>query len=119
MYLKRTTCLLQTPGQSPTKSSPRLEDRKPSKCFQTLTFQRQSKDFLVVISTRFTHSHSTVAEPDPEQGHKPSQRHYRWPLFVIAGVVLGILLAVLWLSFEIRRTERIRQLNSPGGQLTP
>jgi len=60
-----------------------------------------------------------VAEPDPEQGHKPSQRHYRWPLFVIAGVVLAILLAVLWLSFEIRRTERIRQLNSPGGQLTP
>jgi flagellar biosynthesis/type III secretory pathway M-ring protein FliF/YscJ len=81
-------------------------------------FQRQSKDFLVVIPIQFTHSDSIVAEPDPEQGHKPAQR-YRWPLFVIAGVVLGILLAVLWLSFEIRRTERIRQLNSPGGQLTP
>ena len=40
-------------------------------------------------------------------------------MFVIAGIVLGILLAVLWLSFEIRRTERIRQLNSPGGRLTP
>ena len=82
-------------------------------------FQRQSKDFLVVILIQLTHSDSIVVEPDPEQGHKPAQRRYRWPLFVIAGLVLGILLAVLWLSFEIRRTERIRQLNSPGGQLTP
>jgi hypothetical protein len=99
MCLKRTTCLLQ-----------------PSRA---KSHERQSKDFLVVTEAPFTHSDSSVAEPDPEQGHKPAQRHYRWPLFVIAGIILGILLAILWLSFEIRRLERIRQLNSPGGRLSP
>jgi hypothetical protein len=74
---------------------------------------------LVVTAAPFTHSDTTVAESDPEQGNKPVQRHYRWPLFVIAGIILGILLAILWLSFEVRRTERIRQLNSPGGRLSP
>jgi hypothetical protein len=49
-----------------------------------------------------------MAEPDtPER-----PRRYRWPIFVIIGLVLAILLAALWMSFEVRRTERIRRLNS-------
>jgi hypothetical protein len=47
---------------------------------------------------------------DPDTQERP--RRYRWPIFVIIGLVLAILLAALWMSFEVRRTERIRRLNS-------
>ena len=38
--------------------------------------------------------------------------HYRWPWYVLAGFLLAIILAVVWLSFEIRRTQRIREINT-------
>jgi drug/metabolite transporter (DMT)-like permease len=41
------------------------------------------------------------------------QPRYRWPWFVLAGVLLGFLLAVLWMSKEIERTRRIRDANAP------
>ena len=46
--------------------------------------------------------------PDPEK--RPS---YRWPWFVLAAVLLGIVLAVLWMSQEIARTRRSRDWNVP------
>ena len=46
--------------------------------------------------------------PDPE-----NQRRYTWPWFVLAAVLLAIALAVLWMSKEIERTRRIRDLNAP------
>lgn len=119
MCLKTTTCLLQ-PGQAKSHEEFTTPGGLTSaKRFQILTFQPQSKDFLVVIQPLFTHSDFPMAEPDPHQSHPPAQRRYRWPFFVLAAFVLGILLAVLWLSFEVRRTERIRQLNSPAGRLSP
>src|SRR5256885_139367 len=42
--------------------------------------------------------------------------HYKWPWFVLAGFLLAIVLAVLWMSREIERTRRIRDLNSPTPQ---
>ena len=42
-----------------------------------------------------------------------NKRRYKWPWFVLAAVLLGVLLAVLWLSREIERTRRIRDLNAP------
>lgn len=38
---------------------------------------------------------------------------YVWPWFVLGAVILGIILSVLWLSHEIERTRRIRDLNAP------
>src|ERR1041385_4209545 len=38
---------------------------------------------------------------------------HRWPWFVLAALIVAILLAALWLSFEIARTKRIRDLNAP------
>jgi hypothetical protein len=56
----------------------------------------------------------------PEQAEHEStqvpQRRYLWPWFVLGGVVLGIVLAVLWLSHEVERTRRIRDLNTPPPQ---
>jgi hypothetical protein len=46
----------------------------------------------------------------------PPHRRYTWPWFVLAAFVAGIILAILWLSVEIRHTQRIRDLNSPGIQ---
>ena len=44
---------------------------------------------------------------------REARPRYRWPWFVAAGVVLGIALAVLWMSQEIERTRRIRDANTP------
>jgi hypothetical protein len=41
------------------------------------------------------------------------RRRYSWPWFVLVALVVAILLAVAWLSFEIARTRRIRDLNAP------
>jgi hypothetical protein len=45
----------------------------------------------------------------PEAPAKPT---YRWPWFVLAAVILAIVLAVIWMSFEVRKTKRIQELNS-------
>ncbi len=42
---------------------------------------------------------------------------YKWPWFVLAGFLLAIVLAGLWMNREIERTRRIRDLNSPAPQL--
>ncbi len=36
---------------------------------------------------------------------------YRWPWFVLGAVVLGILLAVLWMTVEVRRIRRQQATN--------
>lgn len=52
----------------------------------------------------------------PDTSHK---RHYTWPWFVLGAVLLAIALAVLWMSKEIERTRRIRDLNAPAPQSGP
>jgi uncharacterized membrane protein len=52
------------------------------------------------------HDASNKAGPD-------SRRRYRWPWFVLAALCAAIALAILWLSAEIERTRRIRDLNAP------
>jgi hypothetical protein len=46
------------------------------------------------------------------QAQDSVHRRYNWPWFVLAAVLAAFALAVLWLSFEIQRTRRIRDLNS-------
>jgi hypothetical protein len=40
-------------------------------------------------------------------------RRYKWPWFVLAAFLLGVALAVMWLSFDIRKVEQERNLNAP------
>jgi hypothetical protein len=42
-----------------------------------------------------------------------SQRRYTWPWIVLAAVLLAIALAMAWMSKEIERARRIRDLNAP------
>jgi hypothetical protein len=40
-------------------------------------------------------------------------RRYKWPWFVAAAVLLGIVLAVVWVSFAVKKVERERNFNPP------
>jgi hypothetical protein len=50
-----------------------------------------------------------VNEPD----EIPPKRNYQWPWFVLAAVLLGIVLAILWVSFAARKVEQERDVNAP------
>jgi hypothetical protein len=41
------------------------------------------------------------------------RRRYRWPWFLLAGVLLGICLAIVWISREVQRTRQYRDFNAP------
>ena len=49
----------------------------------------------------------TMNEPDE------IPRRYVWPWFVWSGVVLGIVLAVVWMSFAVKKMERERDFSAP------
>lgn len=48
-----------------------------------------------------------------EPTNNPPGPKYRWPWFVLAMVVLGIVLAVVWMTFAVRKVEQQRSLNPP------
>ncbi len=50
---------------------------------------------------------------DPPSGDSEAPRHYRWPKFVLAAVVLGILLAVIWVRVAVKNIEQQRDLDAP------
>jgi hypothetical protein len=53
---------------------------------------------------------------EPKQPPKP---RYLWPWFLLAGVLLGIVLAVLWLTAEVRRLKERRQYDFvPQGKIS-
>jgi len=40
-------------------------------------------------------------------------RRYKWPWFVLAAFLLGLVLAILWMMFDVRAIEQERSLNMP------
>ena len=54
-----------------------------------------------------------MKEPVSDPGDLVPKRQYTWPWFVLAALLLAIALAILWMSFEIKRTRRNRDLNAP------
>jgi len=46
-----------------------------------------------------------------ESNEKP--RRYKWPWLVAAGLVLGIVLAVIWVHVAVKTVERERDWNGP------
>jgi hypothetical protein len=42
--------------------------------------------------------------PSPRTG-------YRWPWLVLTALLLGVVLAILWMSFAVRRTRELRDTN--------
>ena len=39
-------------------------------------------------------------------------RQYKWPWFVLAAIVLGTALAIVWMSFAIHREKQERDFNA-------
>ena len=50
---------------------------------------------------------------------KENPRHYRWPWLVAGAVVVGLVLAVVWVGFAAKKVERERELNAPLPDSTP
>jgi heme/copper-type cytochrome/quinol oxidase subunit 2 len=40
-------------------------------------------------------------------------RRYQWPWFVLAAILLFVILAVVWMSFAVRREKQERDFNAP------
>jgi len=54
------------------------------------------------------------------QGSTPRQKPaYRWPWFVLGAFVLAVILAVVWMSYEVKRTRMIREFNSSSTNMIP
>jgi len=51
----------------------------------------------------------------PEQMNEPNEdpRPYRWPWLVAAAVVLGVVLAIIWVGLAVKKVERERDLKAP------
>lgn len=43
----------------------------------------------------------------------PPPSDYKWPKYVLAGVVLGIVLAILWVSYAAFREKQERNFSAP------
>jgi hypothetical protein len=48
-----------------------------------------------------------------EQNEIPPKQNYKWPWFVLAAVLLFFALAVLWMSFAVKRERQERNFNAP------
>jgi len=49
---------------------------------------------------------NALVSSEQKQLPKPG---YLWPWFLLAGVLLGVLLAVIWITAEVRRLKEQRQ----------
>lgn len=54
-------------------------------------------------------------EPD-DRGNPEAKPRYRWPWFILAAFLLAIVLAILWMTKEVEKARRWRELNSPTRQ---
>jgi len=48
-----------------------------------------------------------------EREQAAPKRRYTWPWFLLATVLLGIALAILWVSFAAKRVRELRDPNQP------
>lgn len=46
-------------------------------------------------------------------GEETDQPKYRWPWLLLLLFVLGLFLAVVWMLAEVKRTQQLRQANTP------
>src|SRR6185369_13234513 len=56
---------------------------------------------------------------NPEHAQAPSQRRYRWPWLILAALILGIVLMVLWVLGAVRRVQQIKQSTEQNAAIAP
>ena len=52
-------------------------------------------------------------------GSNENPRRYKWPWIVAAAVVLGIVMAIIWVTIAVKKVERERDINAPLPSGTP
>jgi hypothetical protein len=57
----------------------------------------------------FTLQFHRMNEPD----EIPPKRNYKWPWFVLAGVLLFVVLAIVWVSIAANRLKQQREFAAP------
>jgi len=57
---------------------------------------------------------------DENNERLPAKLRYQWPWFVLAALILGVALAVVWMTFAVRQARETRDLDRPpsAGALT-
>ena len=48
-----------------------------------------------------------------EPGDNPPKASYQWPWFAAAAALLAIVLAIVWMTFAVRKVERERDFSGP------
>ena len=48
-----------------------------------------------------------------EPGENPPKQNLKWPWFAAVAVVLAIVLAVVWMTFAVRKIERESDFSAP------
>jgi hypothetical protein len=48
-----------------------------------------------------------------KQDESQKKRNYKWPQFVLAGALLFVLLAILWMSIAVHREKQERDFSAP------
>jgi F0F1-type ATP synthase assembly protein I len=51
--------------------------------------------------------------PEPDEFSTQNNRRYKWPWFALAFVLLGIVMAVLWVALAAKKIEQRRDFNEP------
>jgi hypothetical protein len=54
--------------------------------------------------------HQTAMNEPAENLPKPN---YQWPWFALAAVLLAIVLAIVWMTFAVRKIKRERDFSAP------
>ncbi|HEV2319392.1 MAG TPA: hypothetical protein VGV18_06560 [Verrucomicrobiae bacterium] len=39
--------------------------------------------------------------------------HYKWPRYVLAGVIVFLVAAIIWMLIAVRKTEKERNFSAP------
>ena len=48
-----------------------------------------------------------------EPGEQLPKPNYKWPWFVLAAIVLGVVMAVVWMSYAVKREREQRNFSAP------
>jgi hypothetical protein len=104
------------------EATPRFFGGTPKKTRETRVLhyvkRREPKTESFLLPSVFVACDALLDMDNPDQ---PGQRpRYRWPWFVLGGVVLFIVLAVLWMTVLVRRVHEERE-NAwpPASQTSP
>jgi hypothetical protein len=66
---------------------------------------------FIAISPDLTNMGARFMNNEPDEN--PPKPNYKWPWFVLAAVVLGIVLAILWMLAAVQREKSERDFSTP------